>query len=84
MSRLRLVVFGHIEEPEPALVQHEYLWGKGQDAPIPHKTTQKEVGTSLRERRAKQRQSLKAAASPLLFMHIHSFQNPTGALKDCR
>jgi hypothetical protein len=37
MSRLRLVVPGHIEEPEPALVQYGYLWGQRQNAQVSQK-----------------------------------------------
>jgi hypothetical protein len=41
MSRLRLVVPGYIKEPEPALVQHEYLWGERQDAALSQATARK-------------------------------------------
>jgi hypothetical protein len=38
MLRLRLAIPGYFEEPEPALVQYEHLWGKGQNAPLSPKT----------------------------------------------
>jgi hypothetical protein len=38
MSWLWLVVSGYVKKPEPALVQHEYLRGERQDAPLSQET----------------------------------------------
>ena len=39
MSRLRMVVPGYVEEPEPPLVQYEYLRRKRQDAAVSQEET---------------------------------------------
>ena len=46
MPRLWLAVPRYIEEPEPALVQHEHLWGKGQDEALPQKEERERVATA--------------------------------------
>jgi hypothetical protein len=46
MSELRMVVFGYVKEPEPSLVQHEYMWGKRQDEALSQATACKIKGVA--------------------------------------